>query len=70
MLKDLIAAIEHELGKKAIIELLPEQPGDVPQTYANINKAKADLGYAPSTPLEDGLRSFHHWYRQMPRVAD
>ena len=57
-LKDLIAAIENALGKKAKINRLPEQPGDVPLTYADIAKARKLLGYDPSTRLSDGLPRF------------
>lgn len=61
-LNELIAAIEHETGVKAIIEQLPEQPGDVPQTFADVSKAHRDLGFVPRTPLAEGLRQFHRWY--------
>ena len=68
MLRDLIAAIERELGIKAVIEKLPEQPGDVPQTYADVSKAGRDLGFVPRTPLAEGLSAFHGWYRDMAPV--
>ena len=61
-LKDLIAAIEKVLGKKAKINRLPEQPGDVPLTYADIAKARKLLGYDPSTRLSDGLPRFIDWF--------
>jgi UDP-glucuronate 4-epimerase len=61
-LKDLIAAIERELGKKAKINRLPEQPGDVPLTCADITKAKRLLGYAPQTPFGQGLPRFVNWF--------
>ncbi len=61
VLRDLITAIEREVGIKAIIDLRPEQPGDVPQTFADISKAAAHLGYRPSTALHEGLREFHRW---------
>jgi UDP-glucuronate 4-epimerase len=61
-LKDLIAAIERELGKKAKINHLPEQPGDVPLTCADITKAKRLLGYAPQTPFSQGLPRFVKWF--------
>lgn len=60
-LKELIAAIEKVTGKKAIIEHHPDQPGDVPKTFADISKAKSLLGYNPSTKLEEGLKIFHQW---------
>jgi UDP-glucuronate 4-epimerase len=61
-LKDLIAAIEKALGKKAKINRLPEQPGDMPLTCADISKAKKLLGYKPSTKFEDGLPRFVQWF--------
>ncbi len=61
-LKDLISALEEVLGKKAIIEQMPEQPGDVPKTYADISKAKKLFGYDPKTPLKEGLVAFRDWY--------
>jgi UDP-glucuronate 4-epimerase len=64
-LKDLIAAIEKTLGRQAKINQLPEQPGDVPLTCADISKAKALLGYHPTTPLRVGLPKFVEWYLRM-----
>lgn len=61
-LSELIRAIEKTLGKKAIIERLPEQPGDVPKTFADISKAKRLLGYSPSTELDQGLKKFYDWF--------
>jgi UDP-glucuronate 4-epimerase len=61
-LKDLIAAIEKALGKKAKINQLPEQPGDMPLTCANISKAKKLLGYNPQTKFEEGLPKFVDWF--------
>jgi len=61
---DLIAEIEKALGKKAIKEYLPLQPGDVERTYADINKAIKDLSYQPSTSIQMGLRQFAAWLRQ------
>jgi UDP-glucuronate 4-epimerase len=63
-LKDLIAAIEKTLGRKAKINELPEQPGDVPLTCADISKAKKLLGYKPGTPLSEGLPKFVEWFLQ------
>jgi UDP-glucuronate 4-epimerase len=62
-LKDLIAAIEKALGKKAKINQLPEQPGDVPLTCADISKARRLLSYDPKTKFEDGLPHFVDWFR-------
>ncbi len=61
-LSELIAAIEKILGKKAMIDRQPEQPGDVPQTYADISKAQRLLNYHPETGLETGLIKFYDWY--------
>jgi len=61
-LKDLIAAIEKILGKKAKINRLPEQPGDMPLTSADISKARKLLGYDPKTKFEEGLPKFVDWF--------
>ena len=66
-LKDLIAAIENALGKTAKINRLPEQPGDMPLTCADISKAKKLLGYKPCTPLQDGLPRFIEWFLRRQR---
>jgi UDP-glucuronate 4-epimerase len=63
-LKDLIYSIEKVIGKKAIIEQLPDQPGDVPKTFADISKAKRLLGYEPKTNLTEGLKKFYQWFSQ------
>ena len=61
-LKDLIVAIENAVGKKARISQLPEQPGDMPLTCANISKARELLGYNPTIRLNDGLPRFVEWF--------
>lgn len=61
-LKDLIAAIENALGKKAKINQLPEQPGDMPLTCADISKARRLLGYDPTTKFSEGLPRFIDWF--------
>lgn len=61
-LSQLIEAIENVCEKKAIIDRQPEQPGDVPQTYANIARAQKLLNYHPKTGLEVGLKAFYEWY--------
>ena len=61
-LSELILAIENSCGKKAVIDRQPDQQGDVPQTYADIQKAKKLLGYQPSTDLKTGLENFYSWY--------
>jgi len=63
-LSDLIRMLEQALGKKAIIEGLPEQRGDMPVTYANIEKARRKLGYAPRVSMEEGIARFVDWYRK------
>jgi UDP-glucuronate 4-epimerase len=66
-LKDLIAAIENALGKKAKINQLPEQPGDMPLTCADISKAQNLLGYKPTTRLQNGLPRFIDWFLRFGR---
>ena len=61
-LKDLIASIEKTLGKKAKINRLPDQPGDMALTCADISKARKVLGYDPKTKFEDGLPKFVDWF--------
>ena len=61
-LKDLIEKIEKALGQKAKINQLPEQPGDVPLTCADISKARRLLGYNPTTQLSEGLPRFIEWF--------
>lgn len=67
-LLDYIAAIEKALGKKAKLELLPLQPGDVEETYAEVEALKAATGFQPSTPLDVGVERFVAWYRDYYRV--
>src|ERR1700730_5226878 len=62
LLKDLIAALETALGKKAKINQLPEEPGDVPLTCADISKARKLLGYKPTTKFNEGLPKFIDWF--------
>lgn len=66
-LKDLISAIENALRKKAKINRLPEQPGDMPLTCADISKARKLLGYNPTTRFSDGLPRFIEWFLQSGR---
>jgi UDP-glucuronate 4-epimerase len=60
----LISLIENALGKKAIIDRQPSQPGDVPVTYANIGKARSLLGYSPGIKVEQGIPLFIEWFRE------
>ncbi|MHC5034742.1 MAG: NAD-dependent epimerase/dehydratase family protein [Planctomycetota bacterium] len=64
-LRELIGLIEEALGKKATVERLAEQPGDVPVTYADISKARRLLGYAPRFPIGQGIAEFVEWFRRM-----
>ena len=68
-LADMISGIEKVFGKEAIINRLPEQAGDVPQTYADIEKAKNLLGYEPRTSFEEGLTKFKAWIEQSSILA-
>jgi UDP-glucuronate 4-epimerase len=60
---DLVHALAAELGVEARLEMLPEQPGDVPITYADVSKAGALLGYRPRVPVAEGLKRYVEWYR-------
>jgi UDP-glucuronate 4-epimerase len=60
----LIAELEKALGKKAIINRQPEQPGDVKRTFADVQKAVRELNYQPNTHLADGLKRFVEWLRK------
>lgn len=62
-LLDMISLLEDSLGKKAVINMLPMQPGDVHETYADIDALSAAVGFKPSTDLKDGLQKFATWYQ-------
>ncbi len=62
-LRDMIAMLAEALGKPALIQTLPEQPGDVGQTFADVSLAARDLGYSPSTSFREGIRRYVEWYR-------
>ena len=64
MVLDFIAALEAVLGRKATIDFLPMQPGDVPATYADTARLREWVGFAPATPLADGLLAFSDWYNR------
>ena len=64
-----IEAIENELGKKAIKEFLPIQPGDVPTTFADVSDLIRDTGYQSSTSIEEGIRKFIQWYKEYYNVG-
>jgi UDP-glucuronate 4-epimerase len=59
----MIATLGNALGKAPIIKQLPEQPGDVKQTYADITLAENELGYSPRMPFAEGVARFVEWYR-------
>jgi UDP-glucuronate 4-epimerase len=63
-LKELIRLIEGAFGKKANIEMLDSQPGDVSVTYADITKANRILNYQPKVKMEEGIRRFVEWYKK------
>ena len=63
-LRSLIDQIEAACGRKAIIEQVGDQPGDVPRTFADISRARAELGYDPRTPVSDGIPRFVEWLKQ------
>ncbi len=67
-LMDFIEAIEKKLGKKAKKNMLPLQPGDVPSTYADVKDLVEDLGYKPSTSIQEGIDNFIDWYLDFFKV--
>lgn len=66
-LLDFIRVIEEELGQDAEKEMMPLQPGDVPETVADIERSRECLGFNPRTPLREGIRAFLAWYREYYR---
>ena len=64
-----VSLLRWKLGRKAKIELLPMQPGDVPASYAEISRAQAKLGFQPTTPIAVGVPAFVEWYRSEPELA-
>jgi len=63
-LMDFIATLEDCLGRKAEMNLLPLQPGDVPDTYADVSALVEDIGYRPATPIRQGIENFVAWYKE------
>lgn len=59
-----IEVIERACNRKAILDLQPMQPGDAPETFADITTAQADLGFAPRTPIDEGIPRFVQWFRE------
>lgn len=68
-LMEMVGALESALGREAIIERVPDQPGDVPQTYASIAKAASLLGYQPRTELREGIAKFADWLCGKPTLV-
>jgi UDP-glucuronate 4-epimerase len=62
-LMDMIETLERCLGKSAVKNFLPMQPGDVPATYADVDDLMADVGFKPETSIDEGLEKFASWYR-------
>jgi len=67
-LLDFIAVLERALGRTAKKELLPLQPGDVPESFADIETARRDLGFEPKTTIEEGIGRFVAWYKRYHQV--
>lgn len=67
-LSDYITAIEDNLGIKAKQELLPLQPGDVPDTYADVSDLVSEFNYKPATPISEGVAKFVKWYKEYYRI--
>jgi UDP-glucuronate 4-epimerase len=67
-LLEVVRLLEESLGKKAIRELLPMQPGDVPATYADIDDLMRDVEFRPATPIADGIARFVAWYRDYTKL--
>jgi len=67
-LSDLVALLERATGVRAKCKHLPPQPGDVPVTFADITRARAEIGYDPKTPVEAGVRNFVQWYRNVAGI--
>ena len=62
-LDELVTLLEEVFGERAVLDRQPEQAGDVPQTWADVTKAEAELGYCPQVDLRTGLQRFAEWYR-------
>lgn len=67
-LTHVVAVLERELGRAAVREMLPMQPGDVTETFADVTELMRDTGFRPQTSIEDGLRNFVAWYRDHYRI--
>jgi UDP-glucuronate 4-epimerase len=67
-LTDLVALLERATGLRAKRKVLPLQPGDVPVTFADISRARAEIGYDPKTTIEEGINRFVQWYRDLEAI--
>jgi UDP-glucuronate 4-epimerase len=67
-LLEVVRLLEDAIGKKAIRELLPMQPGDVPATYADVDDLMRDVDFKPATPIAEGIGRFIDWYRSYHRM--
>jgi UDP-glucuronate 4-epimerase len=63
-LADFIAAIEENVGRKAIVEMLPMQPGDVADSFADVSEISRAIGYSPRVSYREGVKAFVDWYRE------
>ncbi|MCC6659400.1 MAG: GDP-mannose 4,6-dehydratase [Phycisphaerales bacterium] len=63
-LDEMVAAVERTVGRDAVVNRKPMQPGDVERTWADLTRSRAELGYSPSTPFEEGLRRQWRWYQE------
>ena len=61
---EVVSLLEEALGKKAKLNLLPMQAGDVAATFADVESLQAATGFAPKTPMREGIRQFVDWYRE------
>ena len=68
-LLDVVSLLEQAIGKKAIRELMPMQPGDVPATFADVDDLMRDVGFKPSTPIAEGIARFIAWYKEYHRAG-
>jgi UDP-glucuronate 4-epimerase len=63
-----VELLEKELGRAAVKDMLPMQPGDVMETFADVGDLMRDVGFRPQTSIEDGIRGFVAWYRDHYKV--
>ncbi len=68
-LTKVVEVLEKEFGRKAEKEMLPIQPGDVPATYADVDDLMREVGFRPSTSIEDGVARFAAWYREYHQLS-